>query len=282
MLKMNLNILFVIAFIFASINLWGLPTASLPAGFVFPTFSNAGLVNPAAMALDWRTEIALRYSPPLSSDSSQNYLGSLGFSNARWAFNLGYTGSYQDKTALHGAFGSASIHLWQLALGVSARKPEVNSSDPIEADVSADLKLNRKLRVAGSVYNLAGEKRIALGAGIGFPQKATLAADVLFPLNSRGKSITDQWAATVSGSRYFESFGFSMGIKYSRQEDGFNNEGQISGYGAWAQRLGRSLNLTLQYQACPHAMTAGLVWLFSPSPNEYIRVLIDKDDSKIK
>jgi len=278
---MNLKILCLMAFIIAVSKSWALPTASLPAGFLFPNFSTAGLVNPAAMALDWRTEIALRYSPPLNANSSQNYLGSLGYSNDVWAFNAGYTGSYQNKAALHGAFGSASIHLWKLAFGIAARKPEVNSADPIEADLSAVLKLTRKLRLGGSLYNLAGEKQVALGAGIGFPQKWTFAADVLFPFKPKGKSLADQWAATVAGSKYFETFGYSLGLKYSRQQDGFNNEGNISAYGAWAQRLGRSLNLNLQYQTRPHAVTVGLTWLFAPSSGEYIRVILDKDNDQL-
>lgn len=245
--------------------------SSLPGGLLFPAFSTAGLVNSAALSLDWRQEAKVLYSPPISQDDSHAYLVGLGYSNTRLGLNVGFSGSYQDNSTYNSIFSGISYRVKRLALGASFRKTNIVSDAPVETDVSGILTLGSDTRLGVVAYQLRNETQIAFGIGLGRVGKKTLALDILFPAKPRGTGIFDQYAANLSLTRCYESFAYSLGLKYSRQQDGFSNENKVTGSVGTTFTLSKSVNMTGLYHSNPHTVTVGFVWLWTPPANDYIQ-----------
>lgn len=262
-------ILFLMANIFCHLSSAN-SLSSLPGGLLFPAFSSAGLVNAAAMSFDWRQEAKVLYSPPLSQEDSHGVLTAVGYSNHFVGLNFGFSGSYQDSSVYDSVFSGLSFRLSRLSLGTAFRKTLVQSDSPIEKDLSAVLKLSPTLRLGVVGYNLGTESQLGLGIGIGRLGKQTLSADILFPGSPRGKGIFDQYAANLSLTTYLENVGYSAGIKYSRQQDGFSNESLFSANVGTTVSISKSVNLTGFYHSNPHTVTVGFVWLWTPPAKEYI------------
>lgn len=255
--------------------------ATLPGGLVFPTFSMASLVNSASMAFDWRTEFRTLYSPPLSDQDPHSYLGSLSYSNGRAALNMGYTGSYQEGTAFNSLFGGGAFRLGRIALGASIRKTELASDVPLQLDFSGILRINSRIRLGASAYNVNGEQQLGLGIGLGKPLDLTLEGDILFPMKPQGNGMSDQYSLNAVLTSYLDRLAYSLGVRYNRQQDGFNNEGQIIASIGLNYRLTRSLNLTSQYQSNPQSIGIGLVWVWTPPADQYIKVFQQKNKKTI-
>lgn len=253
--------------------------ASLPGGMLFPAFSSASLVNSASISLDWRREAKVLYSPPLNGDEPHAYLSGVGFSNKTIGLNLGYFGSYQNNSSVDSAFSGLSYRFGRLALGVSLRKPQIKNDSPAETDLSAILALNPTTRIGVVAYRLGEEPQISAGIGFGRAGKRTLAIDLLFPAKPRGKGMADQYAASVAFTDSHEFFAYSLGMKFSRQQDGFLNENQVSGSVGTTFSISKSLNLMSLYQSNPHTITVGFVWLWTPSARENIRTYESAKDS---
>ncbi|MFM8269869.1 MAG: hypothetical protein ACKN9V_06735 [Pseudomonadota bacterium] len=246
--------------------------SSLPGGLLFPAFSNASLVNSAAMSLDWRQEAKVLYSPSLNQDQPHGYLVGLGYSNAILGMNLGYLGSYQDSSTYDSIFSGISFRMSRLSIGTSFRKVQLESGNPIQTDVSAVLILSPITRMGAVVYQLGDEPQIGAGIGFGRLGKQTLSADVLFPAKPKGKGMVDQYAANLSFTDNRESFAYSLGMRFSRQQDGFSNESQISGNVGAAFPISKSVNVTSLYHSNPHTITFGFVWLWTPPAEQYIQM----------
>jgi hypothetical protein len=245
--------------------------SSLPGGLLFPAFSSAGLVNAAALSLDWRQEAKVLYSPPLSQDDSHSYLVSAAYSNRMLGINLGFSGSYQDGSVYDSVFSGLSLRISRLSVGVSFRKAIIESTSPVETDVSSILTLSPTFRVGAIAYHLGDESQIGAGVGLGRLGKQTLSADILFPAKPKGKGIIDQYAANLTLTTYQESFAYSLGMKFSRQQDGFSNDNQIAGIAGTTFPISKSVNFTGLYRSNPHTVTVGFVWLWTPPADKYIQ-----------
>lgn len=245
--------------------------SSLPGGLLYPAFSSAGLVNAAGLSLDWRQEAKVLYSPPLSQDEPHSVLVSAAYSNRVFGINLGFSGSYQDSSVYDSVFSGVSLRLSRLSVGASFRKVGVESSSPMETDLSSVFILSPTLRVGAVAYQLGEGSQIGAGIGLGRPGKRTLSADVLFPAKPKGKSIVDQYAANLTLTTYQENFAYTVGMKFSRQQDGFSNENQLTGTAGTTFAISKSVNVTGLYHSNPHTVTVGIVWLWTPPADQYIQ-----------
>lgn len=245
------------------------PVPSLPGGLSFPSFSSSGLVNAAALTQDWRQESKLVYSPPIHEESAHAYSSLYAFSNGVIGFNLGYLGSYQSDVAFHSGFLGASFKIANMSFGYTARKRDF-TGDPIRHDISLLWAPTYFSRFSVSAYDLNGESQLAVGLGIGKPQRSTLGVDVFLPFNPKGNSMSDQYSVNLSLGKYFERWGYSVGLNFSRQQDGFQNPDQFNGQLSMTRLLRRKLGGIIQLRTQPQAVIFSLVWLDLPSSSEYI------------
>jgi len=249
---------------------WADKVASLPGGLVFPAFSSSALVDAAALALDWRGEGKVLYSPPAQQDPAHAYLSSFAFSNGFAGFNVGYQGSYQEGSAFSGAFAGLGLRLGKLALGCSARNVDLKSSEKWKRDFSAIYRFNSQLRLGASLFDAGENPQWGLGIGLGRPQKRTLALDVLIPSGVQPNSFGNQYSASITATTFFEKVGLAAGIRYDRFEDGFLTPEKMSAFAATSVVIKQSLNLTAQYESNPSSVTVGLVWVWSPPAKNLI------------
>lgn len=255
--------------------------ASIPGGLLFPVFSSSGLVNSAALVMDWRTEARLMYSPPNHSESPHAYLSSLGHSNGRLGINLGYQGSWQENSTISGGFAAGAFRFSRLALGFSARNSNLQNSTLWKTDLSAIYAFAHNIRIGATFFGLGTDQQLGMGLGFGIPQKRTLEFDLLMPINPKGKSISDQYSASLSVSSFFEKMGISSGIRFDRQQDGFSNPQSFSGFLATTVSLGRALNFTTLYQTNPQSFTFGLAWVWSPPAKDRIEYFKEQNRKMI-
>ena len=233
------------------------------------------------MVLDWRREISLKYSPPLTSADAHAYLASGSYSNNVFATNLGYLGSYQNGSGFNGVFGSLAYRLRNLGLGLSLRKMDIYSQLPIQTDLSAAYQLTSRFRLGAVFFNIKKEPQVGLGAGLGSVKTGSFEADVLFPLHPKGNGLSDQYAAALALTRYWHHFGGALGIRYNRIEDSFNNSSELSAQTDLAYRLSESHHVTLQYKTSPQTLTVGWTWVWLPPSQDYIRVIEEKNHRAI-
>jgi len=262
---------FLIFICFVALQGWGDRLASLPGGLLFPVFSTSGLVNSAALVMDWRTEARILYSPPTTTDGPQTYLSSLGHSNGRLGFNLAVQGSHQENSSGFGGFVAGAFRVSKLALGFAARNIDLKNSLLWKTDLSAIYTVTHQTRIGATLFGLDGDKQLGIGLGFGIPQKQTLELDLLAPLNPKGKNITDQYSASLSVTSFFEKMGFSGGIRFDKQQDGFSNPESVKGFVASTVSISRSLNFTTLYQSNPTTFTFGLAWVWSPPAKNRIQ-----------
>ena len=263
--------LFLLFMSFLSLTGWGDRLASLPGGLLFPVFSSAGLVNSAALVMDWRTEARVLYSPATNPDTPQSYLSSLGHSNGRLGFNIGYQGSYQENIALSGGFLAGAFRLSRLAIGFSARNTDLKNASLWKTDLSAIYALTYKIRLGASLFGLDEDQQLGFGLGFGTPQKQTFEIDFLAPVNPQGRGLTDQYSASVALTSFFEKVGFSGGLRFDKQQDGFSNPDRLSGFLGSTVSVSRSLNITTLYQTNPATFTFGLAWVWAPPARNQIQ-----------
>jgi len=93
----------------------------------------------------------------------------------------------------------------------------------------------------------------------------------LFPAKPKGKGIVDQYAASVTLTTYEENFAYSLGVKFSRQQDGFSNENQLTGIAGTTFPISKSVNVTGMYHSNPNTVTVGFVWLWTPPTDQIIQ-----------
>ncbi|NDC24613.1 MAG: hypothetical protein EBZ49_10880 [Proteobacteria bacterium] len=199
-------------------------------------------------------------------------MASSAYSNGRLGLNLGYTGSYQSGTAFNSAFGGAAFRLGRLAVGSAFRKLELASGDPLQVDVSGVFRVNRRIRLGASIYNLGEEQQVGLGVGFEKPLELTFQADILFPMNPKGNSLSDQYSANAVITSYYKRFAYSAGVRYNRQQDGFNNSNQLVANLGLNYRLTHYLNLSAQYQSNPQSLGIGIVWGWTPPADQYTKI----------
>lgn len=253
---------------------------SLPGGLCFPAFSSSALVNSAALAQDWRSEGKVLYSPPLSQDTPHAYSTSAGYSNGIFGLNLGYLGSYQSDIAFHGGFLGGAFKIKKLSFGYTARKLDLEETS-LSHDASIGWNPNYYSRVSASLYGLNEETQLAMGFGFGRPQKQTLGLDILIPIKPMGDGMRDQYSVTLTLGKYFEKWGYSAGINFTRQQDGFENPDLISGQLNITKVLKKNLGGILQMRSRPEAVMIGLVWMSIPSSSQYIKRFKDTNRKTI-
>lgn len=278
--NLRLSHLVTLMFVSASSAYGSYHVPSLPGGLCFPAFSSSALVNSAALAQDWRTEGKAIYSPPLSDQSSHAYSTLLGYSNGIVGLNVGYLGSYQSDIAFHGGFVGGAFKVKKLSFGYTARKLDLEATS-LSHDASIVWSPNYYTRFSSSLYGLNEETQLAIGFGFGKPQKQTLGIDILFPIKPMGDGMRDQYSITLTLGKYFEKWGYSAGVNFSRQQDGFENPNLFSGQLNVTKVLKKNLGGILQMRSQPQAIMVGLVWMSIPTSSQYIKRFKDTNRKTI-
>jgi hypothetical protein len=150
-----------------------------PVGILYPGFSVAGGVNPAALPTAGEgSALQLGFS---GADGEENQaFGGLTHSNTRVGMGVGYQANLVNSGVVHNAFAGLGAKFQVLSLGIALRDYDLSAGISPSVDAGLIVKL-KGVEVGFVFYQLETQARMAIGIGTRQEGSYALEANVLLP-----------------------------------------------------------------------------------------------------
>jgi hypothetical protein len=225
-----------------------------PGGILYPGFSVAAGVNPAAIPLMGKgTAIQTAVTPSLQSGDPNELFASATTAKGSFGMGVGYEGSLMNGQVTNGAFGGIGYNFDPLSVGVAVRDPNVSQSGTAAADIGFEYETKNEITLGAVLYNVNQNTQADIGIGTKSGKKYNLEANLLLPpFNSLSNG---GYLATVAASVVPGAIGFHFSTSYD------TGAKDLYYTVAAAAFIGDNFNVILQY-ATNRQATAALTVVF--------------------
>lgn len=194
----------------------------LPAGLVFPEFTHAIEVDPAALPYQTGSALQLEYAPALFGSDLSVYSGSYTAGRQNWGLGIGYNGWQSSSNAALGIShslvvgGGVKIPSTQISLGLSASTPFLTASLTPTYNVSMQIGDGSGLQFALILYDVPSDvNTIGLGIGHSEPGKFALEGGLVVPFPTDFFNSGSAYSAYVAGAIFSGPIGASFSAAFT-------------------------------------------------------------------
>lgn len=246
--------------------IFGLPsfrtaqTKLVPGGALYPNYNRVGEINAAAIPWDWSNSAEVLYAPPLNETDGHGLVASFTHSRqAKIGISAGYMASLYDGTTLNGGFVGAGLRIKWFSLGMSVRKPILDTTDQSLAfDLSSYFRLTKAIESTFIIRDLAHYPSVVVGLGTGLQKPFSLELNYLKPLFSTADSGAADHRMTLASSLRVGRFEFGGNGTYSHVTSTGKGYWRITA--ASAYWFSKHFSFVLEYTTRPQTIAFGIGW----------------------